>query len=199
MNLIPGSAAAIFTACTAFHIPTLVGCVPLENIPLKLNGCSCSLSTMFERSILSTPSLAITGVSDDDSAAMEPMKLNIMITQITEKISIPAIIGFISLFGIATRNGMLLISHYNTLREEGLSLRESILHGSLDRLNPILMTALSSALALIPLALRGDLPGNEIQSPMAKVILGGLLTSTFLNAFIIPIIYEWMNRKSVRS
>ena len=108
----------------------------------------------------------------------------------TGEISIPAIIGF---------NGMLLISHYNTLREEGLSLRESILHGSLDRLNPILMTALSSALALIPLALRGDLPGNEIQSPMAKVILGGLLTSTFLNAFIIPIIYEWMNRKSVRS
>ena len=117
----------------------------------------------------------------------------------TGEISIPAIIGFISLFGIATRNGMLLISHYNTLREEGLSLRESILHGSLDRLNPILMTALSSALALIPLALRGDLPGNEIQSPMVKVILGGLLTSTFLNAFIIPIIYEWMNRKSVRS
>ena len=117
----------------------------------------------------------------------------------TGEISIPAIIGFISLFGIATRNGMLLISHYNTLHEEGLSLRESILHGSLDRLNPILMTALSSALALIPLALRGDLPGNEIQSPMAKVILGGLLTSTFLNAFIIPIIYEWMNRKSVRS
>ena len=117
----------------------------------------------------------------------------------TGEISIPAIIGFISLFGIATRNGMLLISHYNTLREEGLSLRESILHGSLDRLNPILMTALSSTLALIPLALRGDLPGNEIQSPMAKVILGGLLTSTFLNAFIIPIIYEWMNRKSVRS
>ena len=117
----------------------------------------------------------------------------------TGEISIPAIIGFISLFGIATRNGMLLISHYNTLREEGLSLRESILHGSLDRLNPILMTALSSALALYPLALRGELPGNEIQSPMAKVILGGLLTSTFLNAFIIPIIYEWMNRKSVRS
>ena len=117
----------------------------------------------------------------------------------TGEISIPAIIGFISLFGIATRNGMLLISHYNTLREEGQPLRESILHGSLDRLNPILMTALSSALALIPLALRGDLPGNEIQSPMAKVILGGLLTSTFLNAFIIPVVYEWMNRKAVRS
>jgi len=76
-----------------------------------------------------------------------------------------------------------------------MGLRESIVHGSLDRLNPILMTALSSALALIPLALRGGLPGNEIQSPMAKVILGGLLTSTFLNAFIIPIVYELMNRR----
>ena len=114
----------------------------------------------------------------------------------TGEVSIPAIIGFISLFGIATRNGMLLISHYNTLRDEqGMGVRESIIHGSLDRLNPILMTALSSALALIPLALRGDLPGNEIQSPMAKVILGGLLTSTFLNAFIIPIVYELMNCK----
>ena len=114
----------------------------------------------------------------------------------TGEMSIPAIIGFISLFGIATRNGMLLISHYNTLREEqGMGLRESIVHGSLDRLNPILMTALSSALALIPLALREGLPGNEIQSPMAKVILGGLLTSTFLNAFIIPIVYELMNRR----
>ena len=113
----------------------------------------------------------------------------------TGEMSIPAIIGFISLFGIATRNGMLLISHYNLLREEkNLPLRESIVYGSLDRLNPILMTALSSALALIPLALRGGLPGNEIQSPMAKVILGGLLTSTFLNAFIIPIVYELMNR-----
>ena len=115
----------------------------------------------------------------------------------TDEVSIPAIIGFISLFGIATRNGMLLISHYNLLREEqGMSVRESIVQGSLDRLNPILMTALSSALALIPLALRGDLPGNEIQSPMAKVILGGLLTSTFLNAFIIPIVYELMNWKA---
>ena len=96
------------------------------------------------------------------------------------EISIPAIIGFISLFGIATRNGMLLISHYTHLRGEGMGLRESVIQGSLDRLNPILMTALSSALALIPLALNGDLPGNEIQSPMATVILGGLLTSTFL-------------------
>ena len=114
----------------------------------------------------------------------------------TGELSIPAIIGFISLFGIATRHGMLLISHYNLLREEpGMGIRECIVHGSLDRLNPILMTALSSALALIPLALRGGLPGNEIQSPMAKVILGGLLTSTFLNAFIVPIVYELMNRK----
>ena len=114
----------------------------------------------------------------------------------TGEVSIPAIIGFISLFGIATRNGMLLINRYNMLyKEEGHSLHDSIITGSLDRLNPILMTALTSAFALIPLALRGDLPGNEIQSPMAKVILGGLLTSTFLNGFIIPIVYELLNKK----
>ena len=114
----------------------------------------------------------------------------------TGEISIPAIIGFISLFGIATRNGMLLISCYNTLRDEGMSLREAIVHGSIDRLNPILMTALSSALALIPLAVNGDAPGNEIQSPMAQVILGGLISSTLLNAFVIPIVYYLMNRKN---
>lgn len=114
----------------------------------------------------------------------------------TGEISIPAIIGFISLFGIATRNGMLLVNRYNHLQhEEGLSVYDSVIHGSLDRLNPILMTALTSALALIPLALNGDLPGNEIQSPMAKVILGGLLTSTFLNGFIIPIVYLMMHKK----
>ena len=114
----------------------------------------------------------------------------------TGEVSIPAIIGFISLFGIATRNGMLLISHYNHLQqEEGYGVYDSVIRGSLDRLNPILMTALSSALALIPLALSGDLPGNEIQSPMAKVILGGLLTSTFLNGFIIPIVYLMMHHK----
>ena len=112
----------------------------------------------------------------------------------TGEVSIPAIIGFISLFGIATRNGMLLISHYNHLQqEEGYGVYDSVIRGSLDRLNPILMTALSSALALIPLTLSGDLPGNEIQSPMAKVILGGLLTSTFLNGFIIPIVYLMMH------
>ena len=110
-------------------------------------------------------------------------------------ISIPSIIGFISLFGIATRNGILLVSHYNWLRAEGYNLRESILQGSLDRLNPILMTALSSALALIPLAMGGDLPGNEIQSPMAQVILGGLLSSTLLNGFVVPIVYYLLNRK----
>ena len=103
--------------------------------------------------------------------------------------SIPAIIGFISLFGIATRNGMLLIERYNDLRAEGHPLTYCIMHGSADRLNPILMTALTTALALIPLALGGDLPGNEIQSPMAKVILGGLATSTLLNGFIVPVMY----------
>lgn len=112
-------------------------------------------------------------------------------------VSIPATIGFISLFGIATRNGMLLISRYNDLLKEGMSLQDSVIHGSLDRLNPILMTALSSALALIPLALGGDLPGNEIQSPMAHVILGGLLTSTLLNGFIIPIMYLLTNKRGV--
>lgn len=111
------------------------------------------------------------------------------------EISIPAIIGFISLFGIATRNGMLLISHYTQLRSEGMPLQRAVVQGSLDRLNPILMTALSSALALIPLAVNGDLPGNEIQSPMATVILGGLLSSTFLNGFIIPIVYLLMNKE----
>ncbi len=115
----------------------------------------------------------------------------------TGVMSIPAIIGFISLFGIATRNGMLLISRYNDLVAEGYSKMESVIHGSLDRLNPILMTALTSGLALIPLALGGDLPGNEIQSPMAQVILGGLLTSTLLNGFIIPIMFLMTNRKMV--
>ncbi len=111
------------------------------------------------------------------------------------EVSIPAIIGFISLFGIATRNGILLVSHYNQLRSEGMPLYESVVTGSMDRLNPILMTALSSALALVPMALGGHLPGNEIQSPMAKVILGGLLSSTLLNGFIIPAVYLIINRK----
>ena len=110
----------------------------------------------------------------------------------TGEFSIPAIIGFISLFGIATRNGMLLISRYHellTTRQQ--SVRECIIQGSIDRLNPILMTALTSALALVPMAIGGDLPGNEIQSPMAKVILGGLVTSTILNGYIVPSIQLW--------
>jgi len=111
-------------------------------------------------------------------------------------LSIPAIIGFITLFGIATRNGILLISHYQTLQGEGKSLYETVIQGSKDRLSPILMTALTAGLALIPLALASDLPGNEIQSPMAKVILGGLLTSTLLNIFIVPIVYYLSNQKS---
>ncbi|MBR5298244.1 MAG: efflux RND transporter permease subunit, partial [Parabacteroides sp.] len=118
-----------------------------------------------------------------------------MLRMTSGEVSIPAIIGFISLFGIATRNGMLLISHYKHLRKEkNMPLAQAVVQGSMDRLNPILMTALSSALALIPLALNGDLPGNEIQSPMATVILGGLLTSTLLNGFIIPIVYILINK-----
>jgi len=103
--------------------------------------------------------------------------------------SIPSIIGFITLFGVATRNGILLVSHYKTLETEGYNLYDTIILGSRDRLSPILMTALTAGLALIPLAIAGDLAGNEIQSPMAKVILGGLLTSTLLNIFIVPVVY----------
>ncbi len=110
-------------------------------------------------------------------------------------VSIPSIIGFITLFGIATRNGVLLINRYQHLRHDGEGLRESVIDGSVDRLNPILMTALTSALALIPLVLNGDKTGNEIQSPMAVVVLGGLLTSTLLNIFIIPIMYEWYAKR----
>jgi CzcA family heavy metal efflux pump len=111
-------------------------------------------------------------------------------------ISIPSIIGFITLFGIATRNGILLISRYIHTRESGVSLRESIISGSADRLNPILMTALTAALALIPLAVAGDKPGNEIQSPMAVVILGGLLSSTLLNIIVVPSVYYVLQRRN---
>lgn len=110
------------------------------------------------------------------------------------ELNIPAIIGFISLLGITTRNGMLLMSRYNSLREEGVSLIERIYHGSIDRLNPIIMTALTSALALIPIAVSGSEPGNEIQSPLAIVILGGLITSTILNIFVVPIVYYLISK-----
>ncbi len=113
----------------------------------------------------------------------------------SQVISIPSIIGFITLFGIATRNGILLVSRYSHLKKEGQSLKETIINGSADRLNPILMTALASALALIPLALSGDKPGNEIQSPMAIVILGGLVTSTLLNLIVIPSVYYILEKR----
>lgn len=111
------------------------------------------------------------------------------------ELNIPAIIGFISLLGITTRNGMLLIARYNHLKSEGLELHDIIFRGSVDRLNPILMTAFTTALALIPLAVNSTAPGNEIQSPMAIVILGGLLSSTVLNVFIVPVLYYFINKK----
>lgn len=111
-------------------------------------------------------------------------------------ISIPSIIGFITLFGIATRNGILLVSRYTSLQQQGIGLYQTIIQGSKDRLSPILMTALTAGLALVPLAIAGDLPGNEIQSPMAKVILGGLLSSTLLNLLIIPVIYYLSNKQN---
>lgn len=115
-----------------------------------------------------------------------------MIALTSGVVSIPAIIGFISLFGIATRNGLLLVDRFNALVVEGHTVSGAIRQGALDRLNPILMMAISTALALLPLALQADAPGNEIQSPMAQVILGGLLTSTLLNLLIMPIVYGWI-------
>ena len=109
--------------------------------------------------------------------------------------SIPAIIGLITLFGIATRNGILLVSRYQHLRADGMSLENAVMAGSVDRLTPILMTAFTSALALVPMILNGSASGNEIQSPMAVVVLGGLLSSTLLNIYIIPIVYKWLVKR----
>ena len=106
------------------------------------------------------------------------------------ELNVAALVGFITLFGIAVRNGILLVSHYRTLLDEGKPLREAVFQGSMERLNPILMTALTAGLALIPLALGGGEPGKEIQTPMAIVILGGLLTSTFLNMIVVPVLFE---------
>jgi Cu/Ag efflux pump CusA len=111
-------------------------------------------------------------------------------------LSIPAIIGFISLFGITTRNSILLISNYLRLQKQELEIDEVVVRGSTDRLNAILMTALTSTLALIPMAMNGEMSGNEIQSPMAIVILGGLITSTILNIYVMPIIYRWLCQKN---
>jgi len=107
-------------------------------------------------------------------------------------ISIASLVGFITLFGIAVRNGIILISHYNYLLESGIDLKEAIIRGSLERLSPILMTALTTALALLPLALSSEKPGSEIQAPLSIVVLGGLITATFLNMFVIPVLfYRW--------
>lgn len=114
-------------------------------------------------------------------------------------LSIPAIIGFISLFGIATRNGILLVSNYLRLQKSGLSLTETVVQGSNDRLNAILMTAITGALALLPMAINGNLPGNEIQSPLAIVILGGLVTSTILNIYVVPVVYFLTHKEKTSS
>ena len=112
-------------------------------------------------------------------------------------VSIPSIIGFITLFGIATRNGILLISRFQhlSMEQKDRSLRDIIAEGAADRLNPILMTTLTSALALIPLVFNSDKTGNEIQSPMAIVVLGGLVTSMLLNIFVMPLVYKWYAKR----
>ena len=113
-------------------------------------------------------------------------------------LSIPAIIGFITLFGIATRNGILLIAKYQSLSAEGTALGEAIMKGSCDRLNPIIMTALTTALSLIPMVAAASRAGNEIQAPMAIVVLGGLISSTLLNIFVVPIVYAWYAQRKMK-
>ncbi|MDA8127124.1 MAG: efflux RND transporter permease subunit [Betaproteobacteria bacterium] len=115
--------------------------------------------------------------------------------------SVAAVIGFITLFGIATRNGIILVTHYNQLRQEGKSLQEVVVQGTLDRLVPVLMTAATAALGLIPLLL-GSPVGKELEQPLAQVVLGGLVTSTFLNMIVVPTVYNriehWRERRQRR-
>jgi len=107
-------------------------------------------------------------------------------------LSIAALIGFITLFGIAVRNGIILIDHYNELiKQKSMNIRKAVLTGSLNRLQPIMMTVITTALALLPLVITGNQPGNEIQGPMASVILGGLITATLLNMIVVPLLFEW--------
>jgi Cu/Ag efflux pump CusA len=117
---------------------------------------------------------------------------------ITDRVlSIGSLVGFITLFGIATRNGIMLLSHYEHVRAvEGATLEEAVRRGSIERLSPVLMTALCAGLALVPLVLAAGEPGNEIQAPMGVVILGGLLTSTLLNLFVVPALYLWSVRRA---
>lgn len=111
-------------------------------------------------------------------------------------ISIASLVGFITLFGIAVRNGILLVNHYHNLRVmEGLDLEDAVIRGSLERLSPILMTALTAALALVPIVLRGDQPGNDLLAPLSVVILGGLLSSTLLNLVVVPAGYALIMAK----
>lgn len=110
-------------------------------------------------------------------------------------VSIASLVGFITLFGIALRNGLLLVNHYRHLLDvEGASLPDAIVRDSLERLSPILMTALCAALGLLPLAYTAGRPGSELLAPMAFVVLGGLLSSTVLNLVVVPVGYALVRR-----
>jgi HME family heavy-metal exporter len=148
-----------------------VAVLVMLNLPLALIG---GIAAVF---ILDSPSVV------GNLAALAGLGGN----YIAPVLSIATMVGFITLFGIAVRNGILLVNHYDHLRaEEGCTLAEAILRGSLERLVPILMTALTAALGLVPLALAGDKPGSELLAPLAAVVLGGLVTSTALNLFVVP-------------
>ncbi|MBI3037768.1 efflux RND transporter permease subunit, partial [bacterium] len=114
-------------------------------------------------------------------------------------LSVAGLVGFVTLFGIATRNGIMMILHYQNLLAEGKPMQKAIVQGSMERLSPILMTALTAGLALIPLIINRDAPGNELQAPMAIVILGGLLSSTLLTLFVLPPLFSLFGRAQTAS
>jgi CzcA family heavy metal efflux pump len=156
-----------------------VALLVMLNLPLALIGGIAAVY-LTESPSLSGNTLALVGLGG---------------TYVAPVISIASMVGFITLFGIAVRNGILLVNHYAHLEErEGATVVEAIVRGSSERLIPILMTALTAALGLLPLALSGHKPGSELLAPLAVVVLGGLISSTFLNLIVVPVGYALVFR-----